>query len=95
MESTTGSRSVSLGWKLLIFLPLAAALVLLLMSSRQTDLREGIELQSLGSIFVQVSLIAVGVFWIVERKLMGIGILVLIVASAVLGFGLHTLLRMR
>ena len=95
MESTPGSRSVSLGWRLLIFLPLAVALVLLVMSSRQTDLHAKIELQTLGNMFVEVSLIAMGVYQIVVRRLTGSGIFLLIFASAVLGFSLHTLLRVR
>jgi hypothetical protein len=93
MESTTGSRSVSLGWKLLILIPLAVAVVLAVISSRQTDLHAGIELRIVGNIFLEVALIALGVYWIVVSKLTGLGILTLIVASTVIGFGLDTLLR--
>jgi hypothetical protein len=93
MESTTASRSGSLGWKLVFFVPLAVALVLLLIWSMQTNLHPGIKLPIIGNILVAVSLIAQGVYWILVRKWTGWGIVALIVASTVLGFGLHTLLR--
>src|SRR5262245_22585142 len=85
-ESTARSRWASPGWQLLILIPLAVALVFLLLSLKQTDLYARIELQSCASIFVQVSLIGVGVYWIVVRKLTGLSILILIVASAVVGY---------
>jgi hypothetical protein len=94
MESTTGSRWVSLGWKLLILIPLAVAVALALISSRQTSLHADIAMRVIANIFLEVSMIALGVFWIVVKKLTGLGILILIVASAVLGFGLHVVLRM-
>lgn len=93
MESTTGSRSATLGWKLLILIPLAVAVALAVISSTHTDLHAGIELPIIGNIFLEVSFIAQGVYWIVVSKRTGLGILTLIVASTVLGFGLHTLLR--
>ncbi len=93
MENTTGSRSISLGWKLLILIPLAVAVVLAVISSTQTDLHAEIELRIIGNIFLEVSFIALGVYWIVVSKRTGLGILTLIVGSAVLGFGLHSLLR--
>jgi len=34
------------------------------------------------------------VYWIAVKKLTGSGILILIVSSTVMGFGLHVLLRM-
>jgi hypothetical protein len=39
-------------------------------------------------------LMTVGVYWIVVKKLTGLGILMLIISSMVVGFGLHNLLRM-
>lgn len=93
MESTTVSRSVSLGWKLLLLIPLAGAVVLAVIGSRQTGLHAQVELNTIGGICGNVALIALGVHWIVVKKLTGLGILMLIVASTVLGFGLHTLLR--
>jgi hypothetical protein len=95
MESTTGSRSVSLGWRLLILLPLAAGVVLGVVSAKQTGGHAEIELLTIANLCVNAALIALGVYWIVVKKLTGLGILMLIVSSMVVGFGLHTLLRMR
>jgi len=91
MESTTRSRSASLGWKLAIFIPLAAALVLQLISARQADLRAGVRLSIIGNILLALSLIAQSAFLL--RKSTTWGIVMLIFASAVLGFGVHALLR--
>jgi hypothetical protein len=91
MESTTRSRSASLGWKLAIFIPLEAALVLQLISARQADLRAGVRLSIIGNILLALSLIAQSAFLL--RKSTTWGIVMLIFASAVLGFGLHALLR--
>jgi hypothetical protein len=91
MESTTRSRSASLGWKLAIFIPLAAALVLQLISARQADLHAGVRLSIIGNILLALSLIAQSAFLL--RKSTTWGIVMLIFASAVLGFGLHALLR--
>ena len=54
MESTTGSRSASLGWKLLILIPLVVAVVLLLISSGQTDQHAGNKLSIIANLFVPV-----------------------------------------
>jgi hypothetical protein len=94
MESTTGSRSVSLGWRLLILLPLAAGVALGVISAKQTGGHAEIELLTVANLCVNGALIALGVYWIVVKKLTGLGILMLIVSSTVVGFGLHTLLRM-
>jgi hypothetical protein len=94
MESTTGSRSVSPGWRLLVLLPLAAGVVLGVLSAKQTGAHAEIELLTIATLFVNAALIALGVYWIVVKKLTGLGILMLIVSSTVVGFGLHTLLRM-
>ena len=94
MEGTMGSRSVSLPWKLLILFPLAVAVVLAVIGSRQTDLHAEVELNTIAGICGNVALIALGVHWIVVKKLTGLGIFMLIVASTVLGFGMHVLLRM-
>ena len=94
MESTAESRW-PLGWKLMFFVPLVLALTLTLMSRTQIDLHRQIQLTIMGSIFGVLSLIAQGVYWIVVRKWTGWGIAMLIFVSAVLGFGLHTLLRVR
>ena len=92
MENTTGSRSTSLAWKLALLLPLAAAVVLQLISHRQTDLRAGVKLSTIGNIFLSVSLIAQSLY--LMRKSTRWGIMLLIFSSAVLGFGLHVLLRL-
>ena len=71
------------------------ALILTLLSRTQTDLHRQIELTIIGDIFVVISLIAQSVYWIVVRRWTGWGIAMHIFVSAVLGFGLHTLLRVR
>jgi len=95
MESTTSSRPVTLGWRLLILLPLAAGVVLGVLSAKQTTGHAEIELLTIANLCANVALIALGVYWIVVKKLTGLGILMLIVSSTVVGFGLHVLLRMR
>jgi hypothetical protein len=94
MENTTSSPRVSLGWKLLILVPLAAGVVLGVISSRQTGAHVEIQLLTIADLCINVALIALGVHWIVVKKLTGLGILMLIVSSMVVGFGLHVLLRM-
>ena len=95
MESTTSSRPVTLGWRLLILLPLAAGVVLGVLSAKQTTGHAEIELLTIANLCANVALIALGAYWIVVKKLTGLGILMLIVSSTVVGFGLHVLLRMR
>jgi hypothetical protein len=94
MENTTSSPRVSLGWKLLILVPLAAGVVLGLILPRQTGAHVEIQLLIIANLCINVALIALGVHWIVVKKLTGLGILVVIVSSMVVGFGLHVLLRM-
>lgn len=91
MENTTGSVSTSLAWKLALLLPLAAAVVLQLVSYRQPDLRVGVKLSMIGNIFLSVSMIAQSSY--LMRKSTRWGIILLIFSSAVLAFGLHALLR--
>lgn len=91
MEDPTGPRSASVGWKLALLLPLAAAVVLQLISHRQTDLRAGVRLSIVGNIFLSVSMIAQSLY--LMKKSTRWGIMMLIFSSAVLGFGLHVLLR--
>jgi len=90
MESTR-SRSASLGWKLAFFGPLAIAVVLQVISAKQADLHTGVRLSIIGNVFLSLSLIAQATY--LMRKSMAWGIAMLIFASAVLGFGLHVLLR--
>jgi hypothetical protein len=94
MENTTSSPRVSLGWKLLILVPLAASVVLGVISSRQTGAQVEIQLLTIANLCINVALIALGVHWIAVKKLTGLGILMVIVSSMVGGFGLHVLLRM-
>ena len=91
MENTTGSRSTSLLWKLAVLLPLAVAVTLQVISHRQTDLRTGIKLSITGNIFLSVSLIAQSL--LLMGRSTKWGVVLLIFSSAVLGFGLHVLLR--
>jgi hypothetical protein len=74
-----------------IFVPLALAVVLQLISARQADLHAGVKLSIIGNVFLSVSLIAQSLF--LMRKSTRWGIVMLIFATAVLGFGLHVLLR--
>ena len=94
MENTTSSPKVFLGWKLLILVPLAAGVVLGVISGRQTGPHAEIQLLTIANLCINVALIALGVHWIVVKKLTGLGMLMLIVSSMVVGFGLHVLLRM-
>ena len=93
MESTTGSRSIPMGWKLLTWIPLALAVVLAVISSRQRDLHAGNKLTIIANLFVPVALITQALYWILVKKWTGWGIAMLIFASTLLGFGLHVLLR--
>jgi hypothetical protein len=94
MESTIDSRSVSLGWKLLVLLPLATGVVLGVMAAKQTGRHAEIELLAIANLCANAGLIVLGVYWIVVKKLTWFGISMLIVFSTLVGFGLHTLLRM-
>jgi hypothetical protein len=91
MENSIGSRSASLAWKLALLLPLAPAVVLQLISQRQTDLRAGVKISMIGNIFLCVSMITQSLY--LMRKSTRWGTILLIFSSAVLGFGLHALLR--
>lgn len=71
MESTTGSLSVSLGWRLLVLLHLAAGVVLGMISAKQTAGHAEIELLTIRNLCVNVALIALGVYWIAVKKLTG------------------------
>ncbi len=81
--------------RLLVLLPLAAGVVLGVLSAKQSGGHAEIELLTIANLCVNVALIALGVYWIAVKKLTGLGILMLIVSSTLVGFGLHVLLRMR
>ena len=92
MESTTGS-AVPPGWKAAVIVPLAMALVLMVVSWTLNDLPSQLKLTIIAGIFSNAAVIVLAVYWIVVKRLIVWGIAVLILTSAVLGFGLHTLLR--
>lgn len=93
MESTTARQPVPLWWKLGFFVPLAVALMLIAMSTRQSGLHRQVELSTIGNLCGTVSIVVQGVYWIVGRKQTALGILFVIVGSVTFGFGLHVLLR--
>lgn len=92
MEPTASTRA-SLGWKLALLLPMAVALGLLLMARQQTDLHAENRLTILGNLSVSAGITLQGLYWILARKSLAVGIPALMVGCIVLGFGLHTLLR--
>lgn len=77
-----------------ILVPLAAGVVLGVISAGQTGAHAEIQLLTIANLCMNIALIALGVHWIVVKKLTGLGILMLIISSMVVGFGLHVLLRM-
>ena len=91
MESTTGSQPASLAWKLALFAPLAVAIVLQVMAQRQTNVHAQVRMSIVGNIFLFVALIGQSLF--LMRKYTRWGIVMLIVTSAGLGYGLHVLER--
>ncbi|HET7205622.1 MAG TPA: hypothetical protein VFI95_03490 [Terriglobales bacterium] len=91
MGNAPSRAAASLGWKLTIFVPLAAAIALQWLSQRQADIRASVRWSVAAGIFLSVSLIAQSVHLL--RTARTWGIVLLIVSSAVLGFGVHVLLR--
>jgi len=89
MESTPGSQKVSLTWKLALFAPLGVAIILQVMAHRQTDLHEQVKVSIVGNIFLFVAMIGQSLF--LMRKSTKWGIVMLILTSAGLGYGLHVL----
>jgi len=91
MEQNTGAKSFSFLWKLAIFLPIAAALALQVLSQLRTDTHLKIMLSVLGNLFLTTSLIAQSLRMI--KKATNWGILLLFVSIAVFGYALYALLR--
>jgi hypothetical protein len=60
MENTTSSPTVSLGWKLLILVPLAAGVVLGVISARQTGAHAEIQVLTIVNLCINGVLIALG-----------------------------------
>ncbi len=92
MENTSRQRP-SWSWMLALLSPMALALALLAASSQQNDLHDKILLTTIGNLMVAVGIAMQGVYWLVARKSLAIGITALVVGSVLFGFGLHTLLR--
>jgi len=91
MENTAASRPASLACRLALLLPLVPAILLQLLAYRQANLNAEVRLSTIGTIFLSVSLIAQSLY--VMKTSSKWGIVLLILTSATLGFGLHTLLR--
>ena len=91
MQSTHVSQPASLGWKLVILMPLAGAIALQVISHRQFDLHASIRLSIAGNLVLSLSLIAQSLY--LMRKTTTWGIVLLIAFAAGLGFGFHALLR--
>jgi hypothetical protein len=94
MQNMTASRSMPLGWKIALLLPIsvAVAIAAISISSKQTDLHAGVRLSMIGNLFLSVFLVAYSVY-LVRKSTEWWTIAMLIFSSAVLGFGLHVLLR--
>ena len=80
-------------WKLLIFVPMVAAVVPMVMGSTETDMHRRSELFILANLAVSVGIIAQGAYLVVAKKRKGSGLTIVIVGALVLGFGLYVLLR--
>lgn len=91
METTAPTQRASLAWKLALLLPLVPAVLLQVIAHGQADIHTQVKLSTIGSLFLSVSLILQSLF--LMRTSTKWGIAMLIFTSAVLGFGLHTLLR--
>lgn len=92
MENAAGSQRVPLRWRVVALLPLVPAAVLQVLAHRQSDLHAEIRFSTIGTIFLSISLIAQSLN--IMRTSPKWGIAMLIFTSAVMGFGLHTLLRL-
>jgi hypothetical protein len=79
-------------WKLLVFVPMAAALVPMVMGSTETSMHRRNELFILANLSVSVGIIAQGAYLVVAKKRTWLGLTIVIVGALVLGFGLYVLL---
>jgi hypothetical protein len=91
MENAAPSRSLTLGWKIALLLPLAVSLALQVVAHEQHALHAKIKFSTIGNTFLCIALIAQSL--LVMRRSRNWGITMLIVSSATLGFGVNTLLR--
>lgn len=80
-------------WALALLSPMAVALVLLLTASRQPNLHDEVRLTTIGNLLVAVGLAMQGLYWLIARKSLAIGVTSLVIGSVLFGFGMHTLLR--
>ena len=94
MQEAASPQRLSPSWKLAILLPVLAGAVLLVMALRETDLHRKIALTTLGNLGTMLTLISMSIYWIVSRKAVGWGIVLLVLGSGIAGFGIHTLLRL-
>lgn len=91
MESPSIPARTSLGWNLAIFVPLAAAIGLQLLSQREIDLHDRVRISITGNLFLSLSLIAQSLC--LTRRTKAWGIVLLIFSATVLVFGLRALMR--
>ncbi len=91
MEATP--QRLSPAWKVAILLPVLAGGVLLLLAARESDLHRKIALTTLGNMGTMLTLMSISIYWIRARISVAWGIVLLILASAIVGFGINTLLR--
>ena len=92
MENTSTARA-SLPWKLALLSPMAVAVALAVAAMRQTNVQDEVRLTTLANLMVAAGIALQGVYWLVARKSLAIGISALVIGSVLFGFGLHTLLR--
>jgi len=91
MQIASKSAPVFVGWKLTIFVPLAAALALQLISDRVDDFRAGVQLSVAGNLFLAISLVAQSLF--LMKPTTTWGIMLLVMSVVLTGFGLHILVK--
>lgn len=91
-EQNTSVKSVSFRWKLAIFLPIAAAFALQVLSQLRTDTHVKIMLSVLGNLLLTASLIAQSLSML--KRVTNWGVLLLIVSIAAFGYALHVLLHL-
>ena len=92
MENTNRVRA-RLPWTLALLSPMAVALALMVIGSRQPDLHDKVRLTTLANLLVAVGIALQGLYWLLARKSLAVGISALVTGSVLFGFGLNTLLR--
>jgi len=92
MEGTTNSLSVPWPWRVAFFIPLTTDIVLQFISHRATDVHTSVRISMIGNTCLFVSLIAIASYWVRQSREWW-RIVMLILTSAGLGFGLAALLH--